>query len=189
MLAISNDGNLGSTSGALSFDGGALQFLAGFTTNRAITLDQGGGTLDTHGYNVTLAGLISGSGELIKIGVGVLTLSHSFNSYSGGISLNDGTLDVGALGAAGTGKITFGAGSETLSIENAALANNNFGNIIDHFGAGDVIDLTGLASPKGVTASYNPATSILTVTATATGQTDTLTLTNPAGTIFSAVAD
>jgi autotransporter-associated beta strand protein len=193
-LAISSDGNLGNVSGALSFDGGTLQFTAGINTSRAITLNQGGGTFDTDGNNVTLTGLISGSGELIKFGAGTLALSHA-NTYSGGTALDAGTLDVAALGAAGSGAITFAHGSETLKIENAALANHNFGNAIVDFNKSDVIDLTGLAFAPGTTASYNARTGILTVTTHSVadtlthGITDTLTLVHPAGHSFEVVND
>src|SRR4029077_16649446 len=53
-LAVSADNNLGDSSGGLSFDGGTLRYLAGFTSNRAVTLDAGGGNLDTKGNNLRL---------------------------------------------------------------------------------------------------------------------------------------
>ena len=75
VLAVAADANLGAASGGLAFGGGTLQFLSGFTTNRAVTLSAGGGTFDTNGNNATLAGAISGPGGLSKIGAGTLTLS------------------------------------------------------------------------------------------------------------------
>jgi autotransporter-associated beta strand protein len=68
-----------------------LQFLSGFTSNRAVTLNAGGGTVDTNGNDATLGGAISGIGSLTKIGVGTLTLSAS-SSYSGATAVNAGTL-------------------------------------------------------------------------------------------------
>ena len=82
-LAVSADNNLGSASGALSFGGGTLQFLAGFSLSRNVTLNAGGGTLDTNGNSVTVSSPISGSGGLTKIGTGTLTLS-GVNTYAGG---------------------------------------------------------------------------------------------------------
>jgi autotransporter-associated beta strand protein len=181
-LAVSADNNLGAASGGLSFAGGTLQFLSSFATNRATTLNIGGGTFDTDGNNTTLAGLISGSGGLTKVGAGMLTLLDT-NSYSGGTSLKGGTLDLAAVGAASTGMITFGAGSEILKIENAALSAHVFGNTINSFGGGgDVIDLTGLAFVHGAHASYNAHTDMLTVTSG--GVTDMLKLIHPSGTDF-----
>jgi len=117
-LAVSSDGNLGNSSGTLSFGGGALQFLSGFTTSRAVTLNAGGGTFNTNGNNATLAGTIVGSGGLTKIGAGTLTLSGS-NSYSGGTALNAGTLAVGSNSALGTGALTFASGTTLQAAANS----------------------------------------------------------------------
>jgi autotransporter-associated beta strand protein len=90
-LAVSADNNLGNSTGGLIFGGGTLQFLSGFTSNRAVTLNSGGGTVDTNGNDATLGGAISGIGSLTKIGGGTLTLSAS-SSYSGATAVNAGTL-------------------------------------------------------------------------------------------------
>ena len=185
-LAVSTDNNLGDPSGGLSFAGGTLQFLSGFITSRAITLNTGGGTFDTDGNNATLAGLIGGTGGLTKTGAGMLTLSDT-NSYSGGTSLDGGTLDLAALGAAGTNMITFAAGIGILKIEAAALSAHTFGNTIHSLGVGDVIDLTALAFATGATAIFNAGTHTLSVTSN--GVIDTLTLTNPEFTTFVAISD
>ena len=86
-LAVSTDDNLGRRSGGLAFDGGTLQvaprfFFSTFSTNRAITLNAGGGTFDTNRNDATLGGTISGPGSLTKIGAGTLTVSGS-NTYTG----------------------------------------------------------------------------------------------------------
>ena len=44
-VAVTADANLGAAAGGLAFGGGTLQFLSGFTTNRTVTLNAGGGTL------------------------------------------------------------------------------------------------------------------------------------------------
>ena len=72
-----------------------MQFLSGFTTNRAVTLNAAGGTFDTNGNNATLAGTIDGSGGLTKIGAGTLTLL-GISSYLGATAVNAGTLQAGA---------------------------------------------------------------------------------------------
>jgi autotransporter-associated beta strand protein len=153
-LAVSADDNLGAASGGLSFAGGTLQFLSSFTTSRAVTLNAGGGNFDTDGNNATLAGFISGSGGLTKVGAGVLTLSDT-NSYSGGTSLDGGTLDLAALDAAGTNTIIFAKGGEILKIENAALSADTFGNTINRFGIGDAIDLAGIGFGARTTLGYS----------------------------------
>ena len=146
--------NLGAASGGLSFAGGTLQFLSSFTTRRAVTQNAGGGNFDTDGNNATLAGFISGSGSLTKVGAGVLTLSDT-NSYSGGTSLDGGTLDLAALDAAGTNPITFAKGGEITKIENAALSADTFGNTINRFGLGDAIDLAGIGFGARTTLGYS----------------------------------
>jgi uncharacterized protein with beta-barrel porin domain len=97
-LAVSADNNLGAASGGLNFGGGTLQFLSGFTTNRTVTLNAGGGTFDTNGNNASLGGAIGGAGSLSKIGTGILTLSGT-SSYTGATNVNAGTLQAGATNA------------------------------------------------------------------------------------------
>ena len=123
---------------------------------------------------------------LAKAGTGTLTLT-GMSTYTGGTMLYSGTLDVAALGAAGVGPITFETGKQILQIENAALSANTFGDIIDSFGRGDVIDLSGLVFHAGAIATYDLNSHILTVTSN--GVTDKLILTNPGGTAFDAVSD
>ena len=93
-LAVSADNNLGDNSGSLAFGGGALQFLSGFISNRAVTLNSGGGTFDTNGNGPLLTGSISGPGGLTKVGIGDLTLAGA-STYSGPTNVLLGTLAAG----------------------------------------------------------------------------------------------
>jgi len=102
---VSADDNLGAVSGGLGFAGGTLQFLAGFATTRAVTLNAGGGTVDTNGNDATLAGTIDGLGGLTKTGAGTLSLFGN-NTYAGGTILQQGTLLLGNDHALGTGALT-----------------------------------------------------------------------------------
>jgi autotransporter-associated beta strand protein len=189
-LAVICDANLGNASGSLTFGGGALVFLSGgpspFTSSRAITLQSGGGIFDTFSNSATLNGPISGPGALTKSGQDTLTLTQT-NTYTGGTYLNQGTLALDALGAAGTNSILFGADNETLQVANAALPANHLANALNDFGGADVIDLTGLGYHSGATATYNSHTDVLTVTSN--GVSDTLTLLNAGGTSFVASSD
>src|SRR5262249_38233002 len=98
-LAISSDGSLGfNPQGVLLFDGGTLQFLAGFSSGRLVELNAGGGSFDTDGNNVTLSGTIGGPGGLTKLGGGTLTLTGA-SSYLGATNVNAGTLAAGATNA------------------------------------------------------------------------------------------
>jgi outer membrane autotransporter protein len=98
VLAVGSDSNLGNSTGGLAFGGGTLQFLSGFTSNRAVTLNSGGGTFDTNGNAATLTGPISGPGGVTKIGGGTLTLAGS-STYSGATAVNLGTLQGGSVNA------------------------------------------------------------------------------------------
>jgi len=125
------------TSGGLSFGGGTLQYLAGFTSNRSVTLNAGGGTFDTNGNSASIAGVISGSGDLTKNGSGTLTLSGA-NTYTGATTIAAGTLaaqNATALGTTGAGTtVVAGAtleiangiaiGAETLNLSGAGVGSN-----------------------------------------------------------------
>jgi autotransporter-associated beta strand protein len=80
-----------------------------------VELDEGGGTIDTNGFNTTIAGVIDGTGTadaLTKAGAGTLTLS-GINFYQGGTIIAGGTLAVAgdaALGAS-SGGVTFDGGT------------------------------------------------------------------------------
>jgi autotransporter-associated beta strand protein len=124
--------------------------------------------------------------SLVKVGHGTLKLSHAGNTYTGGTILAAGKLDVAAVGAAGTGAITF-AGVAKLEVESAALSGHAFGNPIDFFARHDVLDLAGLKFHAGATATYNNATHHLTVHSGHV--TDTLTLLSPHGHHFGTARD
>ncbi len=144
--------------------------------------------------SVTVAGIIAGAGVVEQAGTGTLVLDK-INTYAGGTVISDGVLDVALVGAAGTGAITFASGAQTLRIESAALspatqtsaAAPAFANAIANFGAGDVINLAGLAYGAGATTTYDGSTGQLTVSIK--GQSVGLTLTNPGATLFTAESD
>jgi autotransporter-associated beta strand repeat len=130
ILAVNSDSNLGT--GPLSFNGGTLEALAGLTSNKAITLNAGGGTfLADSSTASTLSGAITGVGALTKTGSGTLILTGT-NTYGGGTTLSAGTLQLGNGGT--TGSITGNI------IDNGALVFNRsntltFGGVITGTGS------------------------------------------------------
>jgi fibronectin-binding autotransporter adhesin len=130
-LVVSSDANLGSSSNAINFGGGTLQFGTAFNpaATHAITLNAGSGTLDPQAGTVTVASAIGGSGNL-TIGLAATTgtvILAGANTYAGNTTINDGTLQVGNGGAGATlggGAITnnsalvFGGGSGTTTVAN-----------------------------------------------------------------------
>jgi len=148
-LAVAADANLGGAAGRLAFGGGTLQFSSGFTTNRVVTLNAGGGTFDTNGNNATLLGAISGSGSLTKIGAGVLTLSGA-NTYTGGTTLAAGTLSLATSQALGAGALTT-TGSVLDYANGVTIANP----IVVNSNTTQLQVLTGSAIQSGVISELN----------------------------------
>ncbi|CAN7142283.1 autotransporter domain-containing protein [Bosea sp. LjRoot90] len=125
-LTITNNGTIeGGLSGdgttraaAIHFTGGSNTLSFGNATSGLI----GGIIIDTgtltfnQSSAVTVDSVISGGGSVVKDGAGTLTLTGA-NTYTGGTTLNQGTLSVssdGNLGAA-SGGLTFG-GASTLQV-------------------------------------------------------------------------
>ncbi|KHK51694.1 transporter [Ralstonia sp. A12] len=95
-LSVAADNALGASSGALTLNGGTLQLGNTFNlaSSRAVSITANNGTIDTQGFNSTVAQNITGAGSLTKLGSGVLTLNGA-NSYAGGTNVNAGALVVG----------------------------------------------------------------------------------------------
>jgi autotransporter-associated beta strand protein len=103
LINFSAASNFGS--GAITLNGGGLQWATGTTTDissRLTAFGSGGATFDTNGNNVALASALSGAGGLSKIGAGTLTLSGA-NAYLGGTTINAGTLSVNGSIATSSG--------------------------------------------------------------------------------------
>lgn len=90
VLQVSSDGNLGLASGGLTFNGGTLATTASFDSARDVTLLADGRFDVATGTALGLNGAISGSGDLIKQGSGMLLLEGS-NAY-GDTIVEEGTL-------------------------------------------------------------------------------------------------
>ncbi len=142
-LTISG-GTIGNTSGAaitLS-TGNAENWNGNFTFAGTNDLNLGTGavtmsssrTVTVASNNLTVGGVISGSGySLTKAGAGTLTLGGS-NTYSGGTTLSAGLLDIDNAHALGSGRFTISGGSLgntsgaaiTLSANNALTWSSDF---------------------------------------------------------------
>ena len=84
------------------------------TANRVFTTTTGGG-------NITLGGDISGSGGAIQTaGPGTLTVTGN-NSFTGGVNLAAGRLNINSATALGTGTLTIAAGTTLDNTSGSAL--------------------------------------------------------------------
>ena len=91
----------------VSFGGqfGARSGDATYSANMTLTNDGSGNATtilaaDTNGVtrNVTMSGILSGNGLLVKAGAGTLTLNNA-NTFTGGTTVSNGTLKLGVAGA------------------------------------------------------------------------------------------
>jgi autotransporter-associated beta strand protein len=111
--------------------GGTLRDNVGITLNNAnggVTL-YGNATVNTvnAGTNTTIAEPIAGAFLLTKSGSGTLTLTGP-NTFSGGLTLSGGNLNLNNAGAPGTGTLTFNTAPPVIDNTSGAaltLLNNN----------------------------------------------------------------
>ena len=104
--------------------------------------------------NQTLSGLLSGTGALVKSSSGTLVLTAS-NSYSGDVTINAGTLEIGGSGVLENGNLASGIlNNGTLSINTSANQT-----------------LAGVLSGTGALTKSNSGTLMLSVDNTYTGAT------------------
>lgn len=109
-LVIAGDDSLGAASTPLSLTNAILRTTGGVFNDRNITVNNA--VFDTNGNDVALYGYITGTGGLVKTGGGSLTIGNPSNSFTGGVTVSAGTLQVGnelTLGAPGT--IALGGGA------------------------------------------------------------------------------
>ena len=160
------DANLGAASGGLAFDGGTLSIFDGFTTSRAVTFDEGGGTIEALRAHSTLAGTISGLGALTKIGLGELVLAGAGNSYAGGTVIDAGTLFVATDNLLGNaaGGLTLDGGMLTVG---GGFTSARAVTLEDGGGTLDVSNFSAtfsgvISGPGGLTRAGSNATIVLT---------------------------
>ncbi len=99
VLSISAVSNLGAVGSGVSFDGGTLRLTASVDLqgSHPCSFLAGGGTIDTGNNTFTaLTTGWSGAGTLIKTGAGTLHLDGNSSGFSGGVSLQKGTLQLGS---------------------------------------------------------------------------------------------
>jgi fibronectin-binding autotransporter adhesin len=153
-LAIGNNAALG-TGGVTLADGTTLQAATnGLSLANALTLN-GAAAFDSQSNTLRLNGTIGGSGSLTKIGAGTLTLTAA-NTYSGGTSLNAGTLAIGNNAALGTGGVTLAGGT----VLQAATSGLSLANALTLNGATTLDSQSNVASLNGAISGSGSLTKI-----------------------------
>ncbi|HZZ27613.1 MAG TPA: autotransporter-associated beta strand repeat-containing protein [Pirellulales bacterium] len=141
--------------GPLTFDGGAVQYptgdIADDVSSLGITLNAGGGTVDSNGNTITLAHNITGVGGLSVRGNATITLTGT-NNYQGTTTVQNGTLVLGSAGAFPT--------STPLAFGDAA----NESGTLDL--AGKSITVTGLTTAGTSSGTIGSSSNTLSVTLT-----------------------
>jgi autotransporter-associated beta strand protein len=115
----------GAGAAAFNFGGGTLKVSGPFSTSLPMTLtgDGGNANVDTAGYAAELAGVLSGTGGLNKLGSGTLTLS-ALETFRGKTTVSNGTLVFsGGIGAGGAQLIDIESGAAV--IKTTKLSNSN----------------------------------------------------------------
>ena len=120
-ISVSENNNLGAATATLILDNnGTLLQTGSFTTTRPVRLDSGGGTLNVvPGVTRIQAGIVSGVGQLTKIGEGTWEPT-AINTYTGGTYLHEGTLIQHAAGNLGPQPGTVPFSSNYLYVDNGA---------------------------------------------------------------------
>ena len=112
----------------------------GSIANTSVVTDNGSLVYNLYG-NQAVSYAIGGIGSLTKLGQGMLTLNGS-NTYSGGTTVSNGTLQMGSANALGGGGLTVNGGVVDLNgsaITIGSYLNGNGGTITDNSGAGQTV--------------------------------------------------
>jgi autotransporter-associated beta strand protein len=147
-VQITSATSMGVSTGITRINAGTLQAVADITSSRSLTLGDVSSTIAVDfGKTYTLSGTVAdaaGAGSLTKEGAGTLTLSSS-NSYTGGTTINAGTLTAATL-ANGSLNSSIGASSNAP----ANLVINNGGTLRYSGGAVSIDRLFTVGSTTGV---------------------------------------
>ncbi|MCX6979269.1 MAG: autotransporter domain-containing protein [Verrucomicrobia bacterium] len=166
-LQVNNDNNLGTVGGITFANNAVLKTTAGISSARIVTLNAGGGTVDTNGFDSQLTNtIIDGAGgpntaqPFTKAGLGILLVTAA-NTYTGQTNVTAGRLQVGdgtsALTMIGnnTGNVVVSTGA-TLGVNllDTGVMSNNIsvaaaGAISANNTAGNTQTLSGIISGAG----------------------------------------
>ncbi|MBN8975866.1 MAG: autotransporter-associated beta strand repeat-containing protein [Rhizobiales bacterium] len=122
--------------GAVNATVGSLAGSGQVKLNDPFTFQAGNLTTGFDNTSTTFSGIVAGAGSLTKTGIGTLTLSGA-NTYTGGTTIDAGTLTAASDSAFGTGLVTLDGGTLSLT------GTRTLGNAIDLSKAGTIRFSTG----------------------------------------------
>jgi len=122
LAAAGANSSIGTNATITITNGGVFDYTGATTNfNRGINLssDQGGIGVSSNAAALTVSGVISNVGSLVKSGAGTLILSAS-NTYTGTTTISAGTLLLSNAGTISTNGLDLSASGATLNISNIA---------------------------------------------------------------------
>ncbi len=142
----------------------------GGTAGGNVTLGTGTLTTGTDNTSPTYAGVISGTGGLIKVGTGIQTLT-GINTFTGGTTVNAGTLSLGTGGGAGvvTGAVAVNSGASLVLSGNNALGFNTGTSVTTLNVNGGTVDSSAVGTATSVNQGYLTSFNLTGGTVTSTG--------------------
>ncbi len=160
-LTVANFGNNVTIGGNTTGSNVVTTFSGLLTANRTVNLQE---TNTASGSSTSFTGNISGNGSIVKTQAGVVTLSGN-NSFTGGLTLRDGTLQItgnnNTLGGGGTGNVTIGDSStpagDNLNLLAIGSANRTYANAITVNNYGNLVSIGGNTTGNNVLTTYSGA--------------------------------
>jgi fibronectin-binding autotransporter adhesin len=134
------------SAGSVNLSGGTLGAYAAWVSQAPVSLSNIA-TINPQTSSITLSGPITGTGSLVQVGSGTLTLSSPSSTYSGGTTIAGGTLQLGSAAGLGatTGNLTVSGGVLNLNGNSPTVGTVTLT-------SGGIADSSGFASLTG--ASY-----------------------------------
>ncbi|QWT22574.1 autotransporter domain-containing protein [Bacillus sp. NP157] len=128
-MVVGNNNGLGT--GDLAIDGATLEAGTTVTIPNNVSVGSNGVTVDG-AQDLTVNGALSGTGGLDKEGTGTLTLGGSLADYTGGLTVNGGTLSAtgnytGGLTVGSGGTATLNGGDNNVTVAGPIAGTVNLG--------------------------------------------------------------
>jgi autotransporter-associated beta strand protein len=133
------------------------------TFSGAGAINLGSGTLTINNpAGETASGVISGSGNITKLGTGTWTISNAGNTFSGNTTVSAGVLKLGAAGSAGASMVIVAAGArlDANSISPTLTALSGSGTVINN--AGNTVTVNGNLTTGGAFNQYSCFSGVIT---------------------------